>query len=104
MREQLMFEALGATASFKNTSAEGLAFLTKNPIDIVLSDMNREGKANEGALFAERVWQAGRRAPVVIYTGDDQAGKSVPPYVFGITNRPDELVHLVMDVLERKRG
>jgi hypothetical protein len=28
----------------------------------------------------------------------------VPEYVFNITNRPDHLLHFVMDVLERERS
>jgi hypothetical protein len=27
----------------------------------------------------------------------------IPPLAFGITNRPDELLHLTLDALERKR-
>jgi hypothetical protein len=29
--------------------------------------------------------------------------RGTPPGAFGITNRPDELIHLVLDVLERER-
>jgi hypothetical protein len=28
----------------------------------------------------------------------------LPPGVFGIADRPDELFHLVIDALERRRG
>ncbi len=102
--ERALFEALGASVSVVTTSAEALAFLARSAVDVILSDMSREGKADEGALFAERVWSSGGRAPLIIYTGESQEGRPMPAYVFGITNRPDELVQLVMDALERRRG
>ena len=40
---------------------------------------------------------------VVFYVGRVDRAAGVPAGSFGITNRPDELLHLVMDALERCR-
>jgi hypothetical protein len=43
-----------------------------------------------------------KRAEPVTYNGFPH--QQVPEGVFGVTNRPDELLHLTMDVLERRRS
>lgn len=42
--------------------------------------------------------------PVVFYVGEVDPKKGTPVYAFGLTNRPDELVHLILDILERTRS
>lgn len=102
--EKSLFESLGASITFVTTSLAGLEELNRRIFAVVISDMSREDERDEGAKFAASVWHMGRPAPVVIYTGQEQTGKPAPPFVFGITNRPDELLHLVMDILERTRA
>jgi hypothetical protein len=41
---------------------------------------------------------------VIIYLYDLDRERGVPGGAFGITNRPDELVNLVLDALERSRS
>jgi len=45
----------------------------------------------------------GDGAPVVFYIGDLDEDRGVPPGAFGITDRVEELLHLVLDALERRR-
>jgi hypothetical protein len=40
---------------------------------------------------------------VIFYVGRLDPGAERPAGSFGITNRPEELLHLVLDVLERTR-
>ena len=42
--------------------------------------------------------------PVIFYVGEVDERRGPPPGSAGITNRPDELLHLVLDVLERRRS
>jgi len=42
--------------------------------------------------------------PVIFYIGYPDPSKGVPPHAFGITHRPDELLHLIMDALERVKS
>jgi hypothetical protein len=43
--------------------------------------------------------RGGASAPVVFYAGAIDPDRGIPPGAFGLTNRPDELYHLVMDVV-----
>jgi len=42
--------------------------------------------------------------PVVFYVGAFNRTEGIPPGAFAITNRPDELLHSVFDILERRPG
>jgi hypothetical protein len=66
--------------------------------------MSREGHSDEGERFLARVWTAGSREPVVFYIMSFDPSRGTPGDAVGITNRPDELVHPVLDGLERVRG
>ena len=37
------------------------------------------------------------------FRGDANPNRDRPPISFGLTNRADELIHLVFDILERRR-
>jgi hypothetical protein len=39
---------------------------------------------------------------VIFYVSVINQDKPLPPGAFGLTNRPDELLHLVIDALERR--
>ncbi len=41
---------------------------------------------------------------MIFYIGVVDPNKGVPVQAFGITNRPDELLHLTLDALERKKA
>ncbi len=45
---------------------------------------------------------AAEAVPVLIVLAD--ASEDIRQEAFGLTNRPDELVHLVLDVLERTKS
>lgn len=45
---------------------------------------------------------AGYRGPIIYYVGSADPSRPVPVGAFGLTARPDELLHLVMDALERR--
>jgi hypothetical protein len=40
---------------------------------------------------------------VIFYVGEFDPGRGLPPFAFGLTNRPDELLHLILDVLARRK-
>jgi hypothetical protein len=42
--------------------------------------------------------------PTIFTVGDYDPKRGTPAFAFGITNRVDELLNLVFDVLERVRG
>lgn len=102
--EHGLLTGLGAKIATVTTSNEALKKLGASAWDVVISDMERDGNKNEGAAFAQLIHTNAYPTPVIIYTGTSQEGRPCPAYVFGITNHPDNLVHLVLDALERRRG
>jgi hypothetical protein len=41
---------------------------------------------------------------IIYYAGYVDEARPVPIGAFGITDRPDEVLHLILDVLEREAG
>lgn len=73
------------------------AGLGDGPVDVLISDI----QADAGSRLAEVTDMAREQGsvPVIVYVA--QLREGVPGGAFGITNRPGELWHLVMDALER---
>jgi CheY-like chemotaxis protein len=86
------------------STAEALDALEKEPYDVVISDMRRDGVADEGLRFLRESRVRGVYRPTILSVGRYDPDQDTPPYAFGITNRVDELLNLVFDVLERVRG
>ena len=102
------------------TNAEALAQLTRHPkrYDVLISDMGRDNEPAAGpfpgAAFAtQALQQTGART--ILFTGrfrptsvpgltPDQLlelVRTIEAATFGRTNRAEELIHLILDVLER---
>jgi CheY-like chemotaxis protein len=101
--ERALLEDLGVRITTARTSAEGEQALRDNNFTMVITDLNREGSSQEGLSFVARIQARGIYRPTIGYVGTDQSGRGVPAGFFGITNRPDHLMHLICDVVERER-
>lgn len=66
--------------------------------------MRRGQVADEGIRFFKRMRQVGLHHLIIFTAGQYQPERGTPPYAFGITNRVDELLNLLFDILERVRG
>jgi CheY-like chemotaxis protein len=95
-------EAAGARVRTVETTRAALA-LVGDGYDVIVSDVDRAGNASEGIAALPLLHEVAPDTPVVLYVGQLQA-RGVPVGAFGITNRPDELLHLVLDVVERTRS
>jgi len=102
LNERRMFRQLKAEVDVAESTDEALRILRRGDYDLVLSDMNREGDATAGLKFLEQLRKE-QATPVIFYIGVVDPSKGVPAQAFGITNRPDELLHLTLDALERKK-
>jgi hypothetical protein len=69
------------------------------PADVVISDIASDDGSKHDREVVELVQSAEPPIPLIFYVGRVSPG--VPPGAFGITNRPEVLWQLVMDVLER---
>lgn len=97
-----LFEYAGARVDLQLTSASAEMAILQVTYDLILSDIDREGSPTEGLRFASQLAQVHNSPPLIFYVGE--ARKPVPFSAFGIADRPDELVHLVLDVLGRSRS
>ena len=100
--EVSLVESLGITVYKTDTSAVARQLLSTHPIDLIVSDISRENDPAAGIVFLNELASKGSSCPFIFYINQFDPAKGTPPYAFGITNWPNELLHLIMDVLERK--
>jgi CheY-like chemotaxis protein len=100
--EAALLREAGASVEMRRSTDEAMQALKDTVYDVILSDVARPEGEKAGLLFAEDLSRQRDRPPIILYVG--RAEKPVPSCVFGLTDRPDELVHLVLDVLARKRS
>ncbi len=98
-----MFHQLRADVETAKSTEEAVARISKQAYDIVLSDLRRGDDGAAGLKMLHQLTSTHPDLPVVFYVGEVQPEKGVPPFAVGLTNRPDELLHLVLDVLERRK-
>jgi CheY-like chemotaxis protein len=81
--------------------------MKRHVYDAVVTDLGRDDPTDDAAQFLENL--PDDHPPFVVYLQQllrDATGRNIllPRKAFAITVRPDELLNLVMDVLERQRG
>ena len=86
------------------STEDALKALERRKFDLSISDMRRGSTFDAGIQFLNEALRRGMALPTIFTVGAYEPGKGVPPFAFGITNRIDELLNLVFDVLERTRG
>jgi CheY-like chemotaxis protein len=99
--ERRYLRSAGMTIVNATTTDDALRVLDEFDFDVVITDMSRPESATAGLDLARRMRSAGHDQPVVAYVGRVDRGKPTPVELFGITARPDDLVHLILDALER---
>jgi CheY-like chemotaxis protein len=100
--ERDCLDALGMRVTTVESTRSALASLERETFDFIISDISR-GSSNSAGLDAlPDLGQTSNGTPVILYVGAVEP-RGVPPGAFGITARPDELLHLCMDVVERRR-
>lgn len=98
-----MLHQLRSDVETAKSTEEALALIGKNTYDIVLSDLRRGEDAGAGLAMLATLRQSHPALPVIFYVGEFAPERGVPPFAFGLTNRPDELLHLILDVLARRK-
>ena len=95
--------SLGAEVLFCDNTASALHLARQINFDLVISDMERDGDSTAGLSGIRELQAINPACRVVIYLLQLDEARGIPAGAFGITNRPDELLHITMDVLERDR-
>ena len=96
-----LLRKLGAAVEPARTTAEALDLAADTKFDLVVSDIKRPNENEDGIKGLAKLRTAGVTCPAVFYVGTVVG--PVPQGALGITNRPDELLNLVIDGLERAR-
>jgi DNA-binding NtrC family response regulator len=100
--ESQVLSSVGLEIDFAKSSEEASQLLTKGDYEIMLSDISRYGKHDEGLRFHKELVEKGIDLPTIFYTGYVDREKGVPPFAFGIADMPNDLIHLILDIIERK--
>jgi hypothetical protein len=102
--ERKVLRSLGIMIDLAQSSSDGMKALGRADYDLVISNLRRDDRPTEGREFLVGMRAAKHAEPVVFYIFDFDPSRGTPGDAVGITDRPDELVHLVLDGLERVRG
>jgi CheY-like chemotaxis protein len=113
-----LLRRFGTVVETPRSNADGLALLRASRYDVAISDVSRDNEGPDSDLkgleFAEQVFNGwgmrvllftARFNPATVPNKSDQERlalvRLVQRCVFGITNRTDEALHLILDILER---
>jgi CheY-like chemotaxis protein len=103
VQEQRALEALGVRVDIASSENRARFLLGTTPYDLIISDMRRGTNANAGRAFLDEIRAAHHAVPLIFYVAEFAPDRGTPPHAFAITNRPDDLIDYVMDVIERSR-
>jgi hypothetical protein len=94
--------SFGATVDKALDTNEALTLLRRHQYDVVISDIERQEDDDAGSKMVSKMFDQRLYRWTIFYVVRDSL-PDVPKRGFSITNRPDHLLHFVMDVLERER-
>ena len=103
-QEQALLRMFGSTIVAVTSTDAAMQELRTQAFDVVVTDMKRGDDRQAGLELVRSAKPIAGSTAFIVYTGTDQAGQSRPAGLFGITNRPDELIHLIMDARQRQIG
>jgi CheY-like chemotaxis protein len=100
--ERELFRSLGVVIVSVESTRSALACMQTETFDLVLSDIRRDDESTDGVEGAMQVHAARPTVPILFYV-QNLSSTRVPEPALGITDEPNELLHLVLDRLERAR-
>jgi len=98
-----LLRSLGAGVEPARDNEEASRLVRMTPFDLIISDIGRDNSKENGIKGIERLQESGVEAPVVFHVANVDKSRPPPAGALGITNRPDKLLHFVIDGLERSR-
>jgi CheY-like chemotaxis protein len=99
-----LLQDLDVEVEVVTNSADALERLSAGSFDAVVTDMSRNGIPDEGLRFLEKMQKRRLYHPTVFTVGKYEPHRGTPAYAFGITNRVDDLLNYLFDILDRVRG
>jgi|JI10StandDraft_1071094.scaffolds.fasta_scaffold265482_2 hypothetical protein len=99
-QEAKILKAAGIRIKFATDTAAAVRLLNGEDFDLVISDIGRDKVEDSGLHLLEPLFQLLSPPPIIFYVGS--VSYPPPKGAFGITEYPDELIHLVLDALARR--
>jgi CheY-like chemotaxis protein len=99
--ERKYLRSAGATVVNATTTMQALVELERFDYDLVFTDLRRPRDPQAGLELVSAMRAAHYRQPVIAYVGYVDSSRGTPSELFGMADRPDELVNLYLDALER---
>ena len=102
--ERQALEALGITFVISTSTEDALVKLKSRKFDAIISDMGRPPDDQAGYTLLDGLRTSGDRTPFIIYAGSrapEHRAEARRRGALGCTNRPDELVDMVLMALGR---
>lgn len=99
-----MMEALHVRVDITTNTDQAIESLRRKVYHVLVSDMRRGLVPDEGLKMLTKIRQERIYQPTIFTVGRFDPTIGTPAYAFGITNRVDELLNLIFDVLERVKG
>lgn len=98
-----LFRTMGMEVDTAVSTDEALMRLRRRSYDLILSDIGRDGDQQAGITMLRELDRLGVDTPVVIYTLGFDYERGYPRRAFAVTEVPDEVVHYVIDLMERAK-
>ncbi|MER6783691.1 response regulator [Streptomyces sp. NPDC000658] len=98
-----LFRAAGMEVDTAISTDEALSRLRMRSYDVILSDIGRQEDPGAGISMLRDLDEIGIDTPVVLYTLGFDYQRGFPRRAFAVTEAPDEVVHYVIDLIERAR-
>jgi CheY-like chemotaxis protein len=105
IRERSAMASLGMRVTLALSTDEGLEKLDRQQFDVVISDMGRPPDQTAGYTLLEAMRAKGDKTPYVIYAGsnaEEHKQLAREHGALGSTNRPQELIDLVLRAVEAR--
>jgi CheY-like chemotaxis protein len=87
------------------STEDALEKLARQNFDVIISDMGRPPDPQAGYTLLDQLRAAGNRTPFIIYAGSrapEHQAESRRRGAVGCTNRPDELLEMVLAAIGRR--
>jgi CheY-like chemotaxis protein len=103
VKERSLLEAFRVSVDQAQDNESAFRVLDRSDLayDLIVSDIGRGEGEPTGLDFLAKYRRRADTVPTIFYVGRIEADRPLPVGAFGLTNRPDELLHRVIDALER---
>jgi DNA-binding NtrC family response regulator len=101
--EVQLLQSFGVVVDQVTSTADALQGLSREKYDAVVSDVARGDDNEAGLRMINEMWERHLYRWTVLFVGQFDPSRGVPPRAFGITNRADHLLHYIIDIAERER-